>query len=88
MDERELEAQLREEGFSGIFVHRDSPDAYYPDHTHTGITAHIVLEGEIIVTSEGQTLTYKTGDRFDVPAGEVHSAQIGPQGCRYMIGEK
>ena len=88
MDERELEAQLRGEGFSGIFVHRDSPGAIYPDHTHSGLTAHIVLDGEITVTSEGQTLTYKTGDRFDVPAGEVHSAQIGPNGCLYMIGEK
>lgn len=88
MNEREFEEQLRAEGFSGIFVHRDSPGAFYPDHTHSGITAHIVLDGEITVTSEGQTTTYRPGERFDVPAGEVHSAQIGPGGCRYMIGEK
>lgn len=88
MTEKELEAQLISEGFSGIFVHRDSPNAFYPDHTHTGITAHIVLEGDITVTSEGQTNNYKAGDRFDVPAGEVHSASIGQNGCRYMIGEK
>ena len=88
MTEQELEEQLIDEGFSGIFVHRDSPHAHYPDHTHSGITVHIVLEGEITVTSEGQTITYKTGDRFDVPSGEVHSAKIGPDGCRYMIGEK
>ena len=88
MTEQELEEQLIDEGFSGIFVHRDSPHAHYPDHTHSGITVHIVLEGEITVTSEGQTITYKTGDRFDVPSGEVHSAKIGPDGCLYMIGEK
>lgn len=88
MSEKELEEQLRSEGFSGIFVHRDSAGAFYPDHTHSGITAHIVLEGEITVTSQGQTITYKSGERFDVPSGEVHSAQIGSHGCRYMIGEK
>lgn len=88
MNEKEWEAKLRSEGFSGIFVHRDSPNAFYPDHTHIGITAHIVLDGEITVTSEGQTVSYKTGERFDVPSGEVHSASIGPNGCRYMIGEK
>ena len=88
MTVQELEEQLIDEGFSGIFVHRDSPHAHYPDHTHSGITVHIVLEGEITVTSEGQTITYKTGDRFDVPSGEVHSAKIGPDGCLYMIGEK
>ncbi|MEQ9620019.1 MAG: cupin domain-containing protein [Deltaproteobacteria bacterium] len=88
MNEEELEKQLLNEGFSGIFVHRDSPGAFYPDHTHPGITAHMVLDGEITVTSEGETRTYATGDRFDVPAGSVHSAKIGPRGCRYMIGEK
>lgn len=88
MNEQELEARLISEGFSGIFVHRDSPNAFYPEHTHSGITAHIVLDGEITVTSEGQTVTYQAGERFDVPSGEVHSASIGPKGCRYMIGEK
>ena len=88
MAEKELEEKLRREGFSGIFVHRDSPNAYYLDHTHSGITAHIILEGNITVTSEGKTTTFEPGQRFDVPAGEVHSAKIGPMGCRYMIGEK
>lgn len=88
MNEEELEKQLLNEGFSGIFVHRDRPGAFYPDHTHSGITAHIVLEGQITVTSEGKTRTYVPGDRFDVPAGSVHSAKAGSGGCRYMIGEK
>mgnify|MGYP002788435395 CR=1 FL=1 len=88
MNEKELEKKLLSEGFSGIFVHRDRPGAHYPEHTHNGITAHIVLEGEITITSEGETATYRPGERFDVPAGAVHSAVIGASGCRYMIGEK
>jgi anti-sigma factor ChrR (cupin superfamily) len=88
MKEMDFEKELLAEGFSRIFVHSDGPNAFYPDHTHKGITAHIVLEGGITVTSEGKTGTYGPGERFDVPAGAVHSAKIGPQGCRYMIGEK
>jgi len=88
LTEKELEEKLKREGFSGIFVHRDYPNAYYPDHTHSGTTAHIVLEGDIAVTSEGKTTTFEPGQRFDVPAGVVHSAKIGADGCRYMIGEK
>ncbi len=88
MNEKELENLLKDEGFSGIFAHTDRPDAYYPDHTHSGVTAHIVLEGEITMRGEGVTKTYKAGERFDVPAGSVHSARIGPSGCRYMIGGK
>ena len=83
-----LEGKLREEGFSVVFKHRDLPHAYYPDHTHHGITAHIVIEGSITVTSEGKTAEYGPGDRFDVPAGAVHSARVGPDGCLYIIGEK
>ena len=32
--------------------------------------------------------TYRAGERCDVPAQAVHSARMGPQGCRYLIGEK
>ncbi len=88
MDEKELENKLRKEGFTRIYVWEDRPHAFYQDHTHGTITAHIILDGEMTVTSEGTTRTYKAGERFDVPAETVHSAKIGPNGCRYIIGEK
>lgn len=88
MDEKNSENKLREEGFSVVFRHRDRPNARYPDHTHSVITAHIIIEGSITVTSGGKTATYGPGERFDVPAGAVHSASVGPEGCLYIIGEK
>jgi len=88
MNKKSYEQKLREEGFSGVFTHRDRPNACYPDHTHHGMTAHVVIEGLITVTSEGKTVKYGPGERFDVPAGAVHSAIIGPEGCLYVIGEK
>lgn len=84
----DLEKQLQSEGFTHTYVWQDGPDAYYPDHTHPTETAHIILEGEMMLTQNGQARTYKAGDRVDVPAGAVHSAQMGPRGCRYLIGEK
>jgi len=54
-----------------------------------GDTAHIILDGEMILTCGGSTTTYRAGERPpDVPAGAVHSARMGPSGCRYLIGEK
>ena len=88
MNVMSYEHKLRGEGFSGVFVHRDRPNACYPEHTHRGITAHIIIDGLITVTSGGKTVTYGPGQRFDVPAGAVHSARIGPEGCLYVIGEK
>jgi mannose-6-phosphate isomerase-like protein (cupin superfamily) len=88
MDVKKLESELKMEGFSHTFVWQDGPNAHYPDHTHSGLTAHIILDGEMTLTIAGQSKTYKAGERCDVRAGEVHSAQMGPDGCRYFIGEK
>jgi mannose-6-phosphate isomerase-like protein (cupin superfamily) len=88
MDEKLLATELHREGFTHTFVWQDGPNACYPDHTHHEETAHIVLSGEMTLTMGGQTQTYREGERCDVPAGAVHSARIGPKGCRYLIGEK
>lgn len=88
LNERELRRQLDAEGFSHTFVWQDGPDAFYPDHTHAGLTAHIILDGEMTLTMKGTSQTCRIGDRCDVPAGAVHSAQMGPRGCRYLVGEK
>jgi uncharacterized cupin superfamily protein len=87
-NENELRRQLVSEGFADTFVWQDGPQAFYSDHTHNGKTAHIILDGEMTLTMEGQSRTFRVGDRCDVPAGTVHSAQMGPKGCRYLVGEK
>ena len=88
MDEKNLIAQLMREGFSHTYVWEDVPNARYPDHTHGVETAHIILHGEMTLTMDGATRTYQAGERCDVPAKAVHSARMGPQGCRYLIGER
>lgn len=88
VDLKSLERQLHGEGFLRTYVWQDGPDAFYPDHTHGGETAHIILDGEMTLTQDGSTLTYSAGQRCDVPAGAVHSARMGARGCRYLIGEK
>jgi quercetin dioxygenase-like cupin family protein len=88
MDEQALANKLREEGFGHTYVWQDGPNAYYPDHTHAEETAHIVLSGEMTLMVGGATQTYRAGDRCDVPGGAVHSARMGPKGCRFLIGER
>ena len=83
-----LEKRLHEEGYRNAYVWQDGPNAFYPDHTHAAGTAHIILEGEMTLTTNGETRTYRAGERCDVSAGAGHSARMGPHGCRYLIGEK
>ena len=88
MEERDVVAELTREGFSHIFIWEDGPNTDYPEHTHRTETAHIILSGEMTILMDGKSTTYRTGDRCDVPLGSTHSAKIGPQGCRYLIGER
>jgi quercetin dioxygenase-like cupin family protein len=88
MDEKELARQLGREGFARTFVWEDGPNAFYPAHTHTGETAHVILRGEMTLTMDGVAKTYRQGERCDVPAGAVHTAKMGAGGCRYLVGEK
>jgi quercetin dioxygenase-like cupin family protein len=88
MDETKFAQTLEQEGFSHTYVWQDGPNASYPDHTHATKTAHIVLRGEMTLTMAGESRTYCAGERCDVPAGAVHSARMGPTGCRYLIGER
>lgn len=87
-DQKSLERGLHSEGFLHTYVWQDGPNAFYPDHTHAVETAHIILDGEMTLTQGGESLTFRAGERCDVPAGAVHSAKMGPRGCRYLIGEK
>ena len=88
MHEKELARELQREGFGHTFVWEDAPNTHYPDHAHATETAHIILSGEMTLTMNGRSETYRAKDRCDVPAGTVHSAKMGPEGCRYLIGER
>ncbi len=88
MDEKELVKLLEQEGFGHTYVWQDEPDAFYPTHTHDTETAHIILRGEMTLTMDGRSETYRAGARCDVPAGAAHSAKMGPSGCRYLVGER
>jgi quercetin dioxygenase-like cupin family protein len=88
MNEKALAEQLRREGFRDTYVWEDGPGASYPNHTHPVETAHVILSGEMTLTTPQGSNTYRPGDRRDVAAGAVHSARMGPHGCRYLIGER
>jgi quercetin dioxygenase-like cupin family protein len=88
MDEKQLARTLEQEGFRQTYVWQDGPNAAYPNHTHATETAHIILRGEMTLTMDGRSHTYRAGERCDVPGGAVHSARMGPGGCRYLIGER
>jgi len=43
-------------------------------HTHPGEEIGYVLEGAVTVERDGQSKTFKVGETFAIPAGQVHNA--------------
>jgi mannose-6-phosphate isomerase-like protein (cupin superfamily) len=86
--EKKLAEDLRQEGFRRTYVWQDEPNVFYAEHVHNEETAHIILSGAMTLIIGGDAKTYHAGERCDVPAGASHSARMGPQGCRYLIGER
>jgi mannose-6-phosphate isomerase-like protein (cupin superfamily) len=88
MEEKDIAEQLLLEGYVHLYVRDDGPDLSYPEHTHRSESAHVILRGEMSMTMHGETKTYRRGERCNLPAGIVHTARTGPQGCRYLIAER
>ncbi len=80
------EADLPFEGLRGWLLQSDSGQVLFnesdsevsvPDHSH-GEQWGIVIEGKIEMTIGGQTMTYRRGDTYFIPAGAIHRARIYP----------
>jgi quercetin dioxygenase-like cupin family protein len=69
--------------FQVAFFHFEK-DTHVPEHSH-GEQLEIVLEGQVEVRMKSKTSKYKRGDRFFVPAGELHSAFVHKGYCSLAI---
>lgn len=88
MTEQQARRQLEQEGFDSIYVWTDAPHTHHEEHSHPFLSAHIVLMGEMKVSTDGHERMLVAGDRWNVPAQTPHAATVGPKGCTYLIGEK
>ena len=65
--------------------------AHYRPHSHSGLTTHLILRGELTITypkdEKPEKTTHGVGARIDVDAGRVHEVWMGAEGCTYVIGE-
>ncbi len=81
------EGMLRSEGFVHVFDWTDAPGAVYEPHAHKDKVTIFTTKGSVDFTINNQTLTFRAGDRYDVPPGVVHSAVVGPDGWSCIVGE-
>jgi mannose-6-phosphate isomerase-like protein (cupin superfamily) len=77
LPEHALREKLRSGGFDPTLLWQDRPNAFDPDHAHNTMTAHIILEGEMQLTMNGNSEIIRSGDRCDPPP---RSSPLGENG--------
>ncbi len=87
MNKEKLKKKLAEEGFLYVYEWRDRPGTKYPPHAHKGKVSFYLTAGCLTFDFSGEKIQVKKGERFDVPIGKTHSAEVDPAGCSYIVGE-
>ena len=87
MDRLSFEASLRQEGYK-LVNSSLKPNESSPDHTHDFDARLYVLGGEITITRDNKPETFRAGQCCEVPAGCMHTEQVGPEGVAYLSGRR
>ena len=78
-------AGVRMQGVIGGRLHANrvsmAPGAGVPEHQHVNEQLGCVLNGELILTIDGQEHRLGPGMAFAIPPGVPHAARAGAEGC-------
>ena len=87
MDTAAFEASLKNAGYE-IGTSKGASSKVTQPHSHDFDVRALVLSGELTLTTDGTSRTYRVGDIFEMPAGCVHSEQYGPDGSESVVGRR
>lgn len=75
LNEDNMRRKLMAEGYSVVrYVYPKG--TFFEDHIHSVDKKDAVLEGEFLITLEGEEFLLKAGDSIEVPRNAVHSARV------------
>jgi mannose-6-phosphate isomerase-like protein (cupin superfamily) len=87
MDQHEFAAGLRRDGFRLVYASL-RPNMKEANHCHDFDARLFVLGGEITITRDNNPETFRAGQCCEVPAGCLHTEQVGPEGVAYLSGRR
>jgi len=85
----DLMTRLRNEA-SDCYSWANGPGDRYAPHSHGYEKVLYCVNGSItfVLAGTGRRLELNAGDRMVLPAGTVHAAEVGPQGCTCIEGRR
>jgi mannose-6-phosphate isomerase-like protein (cupin superfamily) len=88
MDRTAWEAALAADGFGPPLDRRMEAGQVAPEHTHPFDARLLILEGEFILTCQGETRRYGPGETFELGADIPHAEAFGAAGATYLVGRR
>ena len=88
MNETEFETALKRAGYVDVERKQVPPDHVTEPHAHPFDVRALVLAGEVTLTSQGESRTYRAGSVFEMAAGCEHSERHGSEGTKYLVGRR
>jgi len=88
MNASEFEANLKRDGYLDVETKTVAANTASKPHAHEFSVRALVLTGDVTLTSEGQSRTFRAGEVFEMQAGCVHQEQYGPAGATSLVGRK
>jgi quercetin dioxygenase-like cupin family protein len=88
MTQQDFEAALQAENYPEIV--NISKDVGYQmgEHSHAFDAYALILSGDITLTVNGVTATYKAGETFRLAANTPHLESAIPSGVNYLVGRR
>jgi quercetin dioxygenase-like cupin family protein len=88
MNQQEFEAALKAENYPEI-VHISKEVGYQMhEHAHAFDAYAFILQGNITLTVNGVSTTYKAGETFRLAAHTPHEESAIPNGVNYLVGRR
>lgn len=84
----EFEATARAQGYNEVVERRWAPNTVLDTHSHPFAVKALVIEGEMWLTSDGQTRHLVAGDEFVVDHGAPHAERYGADGAVYWVARR
>ena len=88
MDGKAFEKELALLGFDEILTRDWPPNHFVDTHTHLFEVRALMLKGELALSCNGKTVTYRAGEIFTLAPRLPHTEQYGPTGATYVVGRR
>jgi quercetin dioxygenase-like cupin family protein len=88
LDTNAFKETLAEQGFDDVQTKSLAPGFHADEHDHPFDVRALVVNGEMILTVDGHTKSYREGEVFVMAAGCPHQEAVGSEGVSYIVGKR